>query len=292
MPKISNKIMAPFFGFLVGIAILIWLSVFQNQQSENNLEIVFCDVGQGDAIIVEPGLNEQILIDGGPDNSVLSCLGENMPFNDRKIESIIITHPHADHIAGLIDVINKYQIGNIWLTGVAYSSPEYTEILSLIKNKQIQTKKAQIGQIVFQQNQIKLKILYPIKNLQGKTMNNPNNSSVVIRLEDSKFSAIFMGDLEQDAQTEFLSHNQMVKSTVLKVSHHGSSNALMTEFLSQVNPEVAIISVGANNRYGHPTKKTLDLLKQIPNIKILRTDQNGIIEINTNGQTYQVKTAK
>ena len=290
----ANKKFAYFaLATLVIIALLVWLTVFQAVERKDRLKLVFCDVGQGDAILIQIPENQDILIDGGPDNSVLSCLGENMPFYDRKIESIILTHPDADHSRGLVEVVKRYEIGEIWLTGVHHDLADYTEFLSLIKERDILTKTAKVGEIVFQDEKIKLKILYPKENLEGREVSNLNNTSVVARLVYQNFSAIFTGDLEEDKQRDLIDQPSIeISADIFKVSHHGSANGLLTEFLSQVNPEIAVISVGENNRYGHPSPKILDKLKMILGIEIFRTDQNGDIKIFSDGKDYQIRTQK
>jgi len=295
LPKFwANKKFTYFsLAVLVVIALLVWLAVFQGVEQKDKLKLVFCDVGQGDAILIQIPKDYDILIDGGPDDSVLSCLGENMPFYDRKIESIILTHPDADHSTGLVEVLERYEIGEVWLTGVSHDLADYTEFLSLIKEKNITRKTAKAGEIVFQDEKTKLKILYPKENLEGKKVSNSNNTSVVTRLVYQGFSAIFTGDLEEDKQKDLINQPSIeISADIFKVSHHGSANGLLTEFLSQVNPEVAVISVGENNRYGHPSPIILDKLKAISGLKIFRTDRQGDVKIFSDGKDYQIRTQK
>ncbi len=278
---------------LVVVALLIWLAVFQGVKQGDSLKIVFCDVGQGDAILIQIPQNYDILIDGGPDNSVLSCLGENMPFYDRKIESIILTHPDADHSTGLVEILKRYEIGEVWLTGMDHDIAGYTEFLSLIKENDITRRVAKAGEIVFQDEKVKLKILYPKEDLEGKKVSNSNNTSVVVKLVYQSFSVIFTGDLEENKQKDIIGQPSIeISADIFKVSHHGSANGLLTEFLSQVNPEVAVISVGEKNRYGHPSPIILDKLNAMPGLKIFRTDKQGDIKIFSDGKDYQIKTQK
>jgi len=293
MPKIK-KINLIIFSFLVIVAVLVWIAVFQSTGEKNQLQLIFCDVGQGDAILIKiPNQDrDEVLVDGGPDNSVLSCLGENLPFYDRKIKSVVLTHPDKDHLAGLIEVLKRYQVEEVWWTGVVGSTVYYREFLATIADKKVPTKIARAGDPIIQEGQIKLKVLYPVQNYQGKKMANLNDSSIVLRLIFRQFSALLPGDLPDNKQTELLSQNLEIKSRILKVSHHGSKNGLATEFLSQVNPGVAVISVGAGNRYGHPTAETLGKLTKIVGLKIYRTDLNGEIKINSDGSKYWVETEK
>ena len=280
------------FGILIVVAILIWLAVFQNKAANYDLKIVFCDVGQGDAIFIQKSVNEDFLIDGGPDNSVLTCLGNNMPYYDRKIKSIILTHPHADHLTGLIEVLKRYEIEEVWITGVFDNSANYLEFQKIIAEKKIPTKIAKAGEMIENSQDLNLKILYPLTSLEGQKFDNLNLSSIVIRLDYHNLSALFTGDLEESKQSDLIKNYSQLKSDILKVPHHGSADSLLTEFLSQVNPSVAVISVGENNRYGHPSSKTLDKLKKISGLKVYRTDKNGEIKILSNGQSYEVQTSK
>jgi competence protein ComEC len=278
------------FGILIFAAILIWLAVFQTHKS-NDLKIVFCDVGQGDSELIQKN-SDNYLIDGGPDNSVLTCLGNNMPYYDRKIKSVILTHPHADHVTGLVEVLKRYQVGEVWMTGVEYDSAEYAEFKNMIKENNIKTNIAYAGEMIENDPDLTLKILYPINNISGTTPSNPNNSSIVVKMYYHNLTALFTGDIEETVQPELIKNTTELKSDILKVPHHGSGTGLLTQFLSQVNPKVAVIEVGANNNYGHPSSKTLDKLKKIVGIKIYRTDKNGEIKILSNGTNYQVETEK
>ena len=285
----NKKISYYILGFLAISAILVWLAVYQNRVSDKNLKIIYCDVGQGDAILIKAPGEEEVLVDGGPDSSVLSCLGENMPFYDRKIGSIVLTHPHLDHIAGLIEVLKRYEVDEFWLTGIEYKSDEYKILLDLIKQKSIPIKYAQRGSYVRKQDDLKIKILYPVENLKGREIDNLNNSSIVSEVRYFEFKTLLMGDLEISEQNKLIGLISHVQ--ILKVSHHGSANAFLTEFLSQLKPEKAVISVGEKNRYGHPTQKTIDLLGRF-SVKIFRTDKNGTIIISSDGEKYWYKTNK
>jgi competence protein ComEC len=285
----SKKFTFYLLGTLVVAAVLVWLAVFQKTESKNNLKIVFCDVGQGDAIFIQKSVDEDFLIDGGPNNSVLNCLGKNMPYYDRKIKSVILTHPHADHISGLIEVLERYQVEEIWITGVEYNSSEYLEFKKEIQEKNIKVNIAYTAEMIANNPDLTLKILYPLTNIQGKTFDNLNNSSIVIKMTYSHFTALFAGDLEKTAQPDLLK-NPDLKSKILKVPHHGSLNGLSNEFLNQIKPEVAVISVGENNSYGHPAAETLKKLNDILGLKILRTDKNGEIKIFSDGSKYWIRT--
>ncbi|PIP27995.1 MAG: hypothetical protein COX29_03530 [Candidatus Moranbacteria bacterium CG23_combo_of_CG06-09_8_20_14_all_35_22] len=263
--------------FLLAIS-LILAGIIYNSQSRK-LKIVFFDVGQGDAIMLSQGQN-QILIDGGPSGKIeLEKLGRHIPFWDRKIEIVIATHPDQDHIGGLIDVMKNYEIGKVIDNSVQSDSQVYKNYLEIIKNKNIKRLKGKAG-INIKIKDADLEILYPNAVLENPPAGGPKNTntdSLVAKLVYSESSFLFMGDLPIEKENDFINKNLDLKTQVLKVSHHGSKNATSEEFLDKIIPADAIISVGKNNRYGHPAGELLERLKA-RKINILRTDEKGDIE--------------
>lgn len=241
--------------------------------NSRRLKIIFFDVGQGDSALVIAPSGEQILIDGGPDNSVTQKLGQYLPPYDRKIEYVILTHPHADHLAGLPEILRRYEIGEVIYTGVSHTLPHYEEFLDLIKQKQIKA-------LIIEQPQtlaigdLQLEFLAPTKSCVSNKPANLNNSSVVFKLTYGSSTALFMGDYEQEE--DLLSSSTTLESDILKVGHHGSSNASDKEFLASADPDYAVISVGQDNSFGHPHYRTLYYLKQT-GADIFRTDEAGDI---------------
>lgn len=293
--KYNNRLQL-FFGALFISAIIVWVAFFSSVRgdSSSGLRIYFLNVGQGDAEYIKMPSGEDILIDGGPDDKVLNELGKVMDFGDRRIDLIVLTHPHADHLTGLVDVINRYEIGEVWDSGVEYPSATYTAFRNDIKTKNIPEVFVKAGdEKSYENGNIKFQVLYPLsseKNLNdlpaGRRVDNLNNASVVTSLEDNKFSALFMGDLEKSVPLK-LTKNY----TVLKVAHHGSENGLGEDLLKVIRPAIAVIEVGKDNKFGHPTKTIIDLLKNYA-VQIYRTDQNGTVTISTDGVNYSVKTNK
>ncbi len=266
------------------IAALVWIGFFQLE--DNRLHIYFFDVGQGDSILVKTPDDHKILIDGGPDNKVLAYLGEKLPFWDRKIDLVVLTHPHADHISGLVEVLKNYKVGEVIATGVIHTSAEYLKFLDLIKESNVKFTPALIGQ-KYKFGKIRLEVLYPFEVLAGQRVEDLNNSSVVTRLKYRDFSVLFCGDISQNLEDDLIS-NFNFQVNILKVPHHGSKTSLSDKFLEVVSPEVAVISVG-KNKFGHPAGEVLNKLK---NTRILRTDVDGTIEIASDGQSYEIKTEK
>jgi len=284
-----------FIGLLFIIAFLVWIGVFGKFQADtaNDLKIYFLNVGQGDSEYIKMPSGEDILIDGGPDNSVLSELGKVMASGDRKIDLVILTHPHADHLTGLIDVINRFEIGQVWETGVEYSSSSYDAWKNLLNKKGISDQFASAN-LAKQFNDVKISVLYPLLILKNpsdsdadQNIDNLNNSSIILELNFNQFSALFLGDAEINAQNQIL--NSMKHYNVVKIAHHGSGNGLNSNLMKIAQPNIAVIEVGAKNTYGHPAPITISFLKNLAT-QIYRTDQDGTVGVYTNGQTWSIKT--
>ena len=258
---------------LLLIAISVWLSVFS---VDDNLKIIACDVGQGDAILIQRKTT-QILIDGGPNSSVLNCLGKYMPFWDRELELVINTHPELDHYAGLIDVFKNYKVNYFGTNGSTSSSRSYKVLESLVGGS-LTTQLLLTKGVVIKADMIHLDILNPeVVNEYKET----NNNGVVVILKYNDFKAIFTADVENEVSDK-LSNLEIIKGLdYIKVNHHGSRNGMSEKLLKQVNPKLAVISSGKRNSYGHPHAEILQILKKYE-IKILRTDEVGDVVLKIN----------
>lgn len=287
-----NKIFRFGLAVLALSAILVWLVVWQS--FDKNLHMYFLDVGQGDSVYVRLGNKFDLLVDGGPDNSVLSQLGKAMPFYDREINLLILTHPHADHVTGLIDVINNYKIDEIWLTDATTTTSEYIEFLGKIKEKNIKTIAVKAGyekNIAGYNNQdLEIKVLWPQESYMQKAVDNLNNTSIVNYVKYGEFTALLTGDIEKETLSSLATYNLLL-ATVLKIPHHGSSNGVFEPFTKKISPQAVIIEVGKDNKFGHPTESTLKIYQSL-NIPIFRTDQNGLIEVVSSGKDYKIKAEK
>ncbi len=275
-------------AFLLFLGVVLGLGLFARPQATSDLKVYFLDVGQGDAEYIKNPDGSDILIDGGPDNSVLNQLGRVMDLGDHEINLVILSHPHADHLTGLLEVIRRYKIGEVWETGVEYSSATYDSWKVEIQKQGILDKKVVAGE---KKNfgDVKIEILYPLSSFENKTIDNLNNASIVNRLDFKNFSVLFTGDAEKEIQQKLLDENIFID--ILKAAHHGSENGLLEEFLKVVRPAVAVIEVGAKNTYGHPSQSTISLLEKYA-VRIFRTDQNGTVEIDSDGQAYSTKSAR
>ncbi len=282
----KQKLIFFWLGALAVIAIFVWLAVFVKAESLD-LKVDFLDVGQGKAVFIEERGGSQILIDGGPDSSILEKLSGVMPYYDRQIDLLILTHPDADHLAGLIEVVKRYSVGKIIETGIADPSADYQQWQRLIKEKNIPLVYALAGQKIKIGDDFVLEILFPGQSLVGQSFSNTNSSSIVAKLTYGKNSFLFTGDAEEPTEFYLTNSGADIDSDILDVGHHGSKNSTGQEFLEAVSPDVAVIQVGARNRYGHPAQGTLDKLK---NTKIYRTDLAGDIDFSCDIEKCYIQT--
>jgi len=268
--KTRDLILFSFFSFM--IIFFVFLSSFFDERTK----IVFCNVGQGDAAYIRIRNKIDVLIDAGPDKSVLSCLGKYMPFWDRKIELAFLSHPNNDHYNGYFFIADRYKIDKFITVDTAslIVSKTYKKLLQKILNKKIKIEEAVAGKIIWPG----FNILWPPKNFAS---NNDNDFSSVILFD----GVLFTGDASPFVLGR-LSHSTIGKVDILKVPHHGSKNGLIKKFLDLADPLVAVISVGKNNSYGHPHQKILDMLKA-KNVKIRRTDEEGDITFKIPSSKFQ-----
>lgn len=251
-------------------------------QPSNYLEFSSLDVGQGDAELIKTPNGQIILVDGGADNKVVRRLGEELPFWQKKIDLVVLTHPHDDHFIGLIDVFKRYQVTSLLITGVEYFSPGYKEFISIV-----QRTKTKIfiynGLNKFVVNGLNIESLYPLVNVANRKYDNLNNSSIILRLSYYDINFLLMGDAEVLVEQELLATKANLFAQVIKLGHHGSDTSSSEEFLKKVEPKVALISVGKDNEYGHPSQRILKRLERL-NIKYYLTQDSGTVHLKTNGQ--------
>lgn len=264
---------------------LAWLAVFELAKPKF-LEVNFFDVGQGDAVLIETPMRQQILIDGGPTPAILEKLGEEMPFWDRTIDLIILSHPEKDHIVGFLEVLKRYRVDNVIWTGVVRDTPEYNEWMSLLKKEKAKIFIAKIGQRIGS-GELGMEIFYPFESFEGKELKDSNETSIVAKLIYGKSSFLFTGDIGQRSEAKIILNASQPESDVLKVGHHGSKNSTSDEFISAVSPKIAVISAGKGNPYGHPHNEVLDVLAKY-GIRVLRTDLQGDIKIISDGKNLKI----
>ena len=271
---------------LLALNFFCWKEVFS--LTENNyLKVDFLDVGQGDSAFIETPEKHQILIDGGPTSAVLQKLSERMPFWDKEIDLIILTHPELDHMQGLIDVLQRYRADYILWTGILRETSEYKKWASILSQNSKKVIVVSAGTKVKAGN-AEIDILFPFENLAGNEVKNTNDSSIVAKLIYGKESFLFTGDISSTAEKLLANSKENILSNVLKVAHHGSKYSTSDLFLAAVAPRIAVISAGVKNTYGHPTREVLQRLQNY-DITTLRTDQSGDINFVTDGNSIYIK---
>ena len=247
-----------------------------------NLEVHFIDVGQGDSILIKAH-EKTILIDGGGrGNTVVNYLRNQ---GVTSLDIVIGTHPHADHIGGLINVMDAIPVKEVIDPGVAHTTITFEDYLDVIDAKDIIFTEGRAGMTRDLGGGAELEIIHPV----SPSSNHLNNASIVARVTFGQISFLFTGDAESEAESEMLGRDYILNSTILKVGHHGSSTSTTQAFLDAVNPEVAIIMCGRDNQYGHPHEEILSKLTSA-GIDIYRTDIHGTVVITTDGVTYDVNT--
>ncbi len=279
----------------IHIVIVLCLSIFAlsinsaASQKDGLLRVYFLDVGQGDAMFIEAPNGNQVLIDGGPGNQVLSELGKIMPFYDHDIDLIALSHPQEDHAAGLVEVLKKYDVKNIlWAEG-EYNSPIFGAWQEAVKTENANEIDAVAGKTIDLGSGAILTVLFPSNSSSSSFVKNPNNNSVVEMLEYKGNRILFTGDAEASIEKKLVVGGTDLKADILKVGHHGSNTSTTDGFVAAIQPQVAVIEVGAKNRYGHPRPEILSRL-DMNNVKYYRTDNDGTIKIISDGKNFQIFT--
>lgn len=275
--------------YFLGLAALatyaVWQAVFWAEVHRGRVFLHVFDVGQGDAILIEAPNGNQVLIDGGPDASVLAKLGAVLPFWDRSLDLVILTHPHADHLDGLVEVLKRYEVGAVLESGVSHSISEYEAWHELLEAKGVNVIIAKSGQTVRLSHAASLDVLTPFESFVGKSPKNIHDATVVLRLVYASTTALLMGDAERPLERQLIGAGTNLDVDVLKVGHHGSKTSTAEEFLRATTPRLAVISVGRKNRYGHPYQEVLDRLRAF-GISVLRTDQDGDVTAVSDGRAF------
>lgn len=273
---------------LAFIFIIVFLFLFVSSRPDGRVHLVFCDVGQGDAIYIKTPTGDDVLVDGGPDSKVLNCLSDKMGFFDRTIEFLILTHPQADHMNGLIEVLRRYGVKEVMRAKAENKTPEYVSFASELENEQAKIYLAKKDQVIDFGGGLRGRIIWPEDPIFETDL---NNTSIVLRLEYGQFCAILTGDATNSIWPKIATSGSLSSCSVLKIAHHGSKNGTDNFLLSQIAPKIAVVSAGKNNRFGHPHQEVTELLEK-KQIKVLRTDLDGKIEITSGGGEVVIKTDK
>lgn len=249
----------------------------------SDLQVYYIDVGQADCSLTILPNNKTMLIDAGNNEDGQMLVNTFKSMGITKIDYLIGTHPHEDHIGGLDNIIKNFDIGEIYMPEKSSDSMTFEDVVNAIYSKQLKITKPVPGTNIYQDENTTIKILAPISDAG----NDLNNHSIVIRMDYINNSFLFTGDAETKVENEILSKGYNVDVDVLKVGHHGSDTSSSTNFLKKVTPKYAIIQVGENNEYGHPHNETINKLKNF-GATIYRNDLNGTIKVTSNGKTITV----
>lgn len=262
------------FTFLLLIA-NVFLVILDWRDSHKSFTFAMLDVGQGDGLFIETPSGVQIMFDAGPPKSILGPLAKVMSPFDKSIDAFVITNPDADHIGGLTDILKNYKVGAVFESGTLTDSKLYQNVREEMKRQNIPDILASKGMRLDVGNGVFIDILFPDRDVSEWAT---NDGSVVAKLTYGKNSIILTGDATTKTEKIILSENtsSQLKSTILKVGHHGSRTSSSVSFVKAVSPQYALISVDKDNTYGHPHQETLDTLAQF-GAKILRTDLLGTI---------------
>jgi competence protein ComEC len=271
------------------LVVAVLASVAAAVMPDDELHISFFDVGEGDAILIQKG-NQQVLVDGGPSPQALTLgLSDKMPFWDRTIEMVVLTHPHSDHITGLIEVLKRYKVEQVLYPDLDYESPLYKEWLGLIKERGIKFTLAQAGQEIDLGDGVIIKVLNPPMPPLTDTESDIDSNGMVLHITMGRVSFLLTADIGWEVEFELIAEQAELASTVLKVAHHGSATSTTPELLAAVAPQVAIISVGENS-YGHPSDEVVERINEmLGSENIYRTDKQGTIEFITDGERLWMK---
>jgi len=289
-----NKVLAKTIvatGILIVVLLFIFLfyKILVSEKRGDELRVSFLNIGQGDSSLIQTMDGKNILIDGGPDDSVIFELSKELSWFDRTIDLMILTHPHADHISGLTEVIERYDVRKILYTGVPHSSPTYIHWLKLVQEKKIPITIISKSQTIELTEDCFIEILYPISSLLNLDVSNLNNTSVVLKLVHGETKFLFTGDIESETESELLRSGIDLSADVLKVAHHGSDTSTSLEFLKAVRPEFAVMQVGEDNKFNHPSIRILKRLERM-NVEIFRNDIDGTVRFKSDGKNIFLKT--
>ncbi|OGJ49237.1 hypothetical protein A2335_05120 [Candidatus Peregrinibacteria bacterium RIFOXYB2_FULL_32_7] len=267
----------PIYIFIFLTIFIVLSHIFLSKLPAGKTKISFLNIGQGDSILIQTTNLQNILIDGGPDQKVLEELGETLPIFFNQIDLMILTHPHADHINGLVEVLKRYEVKKVLISGINYNNNFYDEFLKSIKEQKIPLEIATANKDFDLNKKIFLDILYPINSLAGKNIENVNNSSIVAKLIiNSNHKILLTGDAEQETENKELLTDFDLSAEILKAGHHGSKTASSLNYLQAINPKTTIIQSGIANTFNHPHQETLDKFNNL-GFEIRRNDMEGRI---------------
>lgn len=267
----------------VTVASLALSALLFGSRPDGNLHISFLDVGQGDAILIQTPTGRQVLVDGGRyPNVLLAELGRQMPFWDRSLDIVVATHADDDHVGGLVEVMERFQVDHLLTNGLEpLSDPAFNALMQTARARGVAPAVAQAGQRITIDDGVVLEVLHPAP---GFWADSPNDMSVVMRLMYGNLTVLLVGDAESDAETAMLGRELRLSSNVLKAGHHGANSSSSEAFLQAVQPMLVVVSAGRDNSYGHPHPAALERFAAV-GASVLRTDQQGTLTLSSDGRS-------
>lgn len=264
---------------------LLWLAA--SAPDSGRLTVTFLDVGQGDAILIEGPDGHRILVDGGPSGeTITAALGRRLPFHDRRLDMVLLTHPQQDHLGGLPEVIEQYDVRGVLANSLEGDSSAYRAWQNALEARGIPPLAAARGQTIDLGGGAVVSVLSPSPNGDPASV---NDSSLVLRITMADISFLLTGDITKEGESALVGTGSELRTTVLKVAHHGSRTSTSLDFLERAKPTIDVISVGIGNRYGHPAP---DILGRLEGDLILRTDQHGDVILSTDGRHLWLETQR
>lgn len=268
--------------WLVGIVgMLLLFSIQFIRSHDQKLHIVFCDVGQGDGIYIRTPSGNEILLDGGPDDSVVACLDAHRPFWDRSLDVMILSHPHYDHFRGLIDVLARYKVNTVLQEPLIHDSDAYDVFLEAVIAEKADIRMVGRGTKISFPDAVTLSILGPDSKFIEQenplgSIGNENPPSLIMHLQYCAVDVLLAGDSDGEDLEKFVPAG--FNPEILLLPHHGSRNGYTAQAADHIKPKIAVVSAGKNNSYGHPHQEVLRLVEQ-QKAQILRTDTSGHIHL-------------
>jgi len=283
---------------LLGLALAAgtWLGYLHGTEPQiagPQMKLHFIDVGQGDSILIQSPDAKNMLVDAGEQEAGEKVVSYLKSHGVKRLEFLVMTHPHSDHIGGVPAVIENLRVSYVLDSGYPHGSSLQERVLRQIDEKKIPYLIAYAGQQYRLGRKVRIEILSPPRRLFRGTESDANNNSVVMRITYGAASALLAGDMQHEAESVLLSSHKNIESNILKVAHHGSRDSTSIEFLRQVKPGFVVISVGAHNEYGHPHRSTLRRLSpERLGAQLFRTDKDGTVLIFTDGRTIRAETER
>lgn len=278
-------------AFKVVISITIVFVIFfwsaLDAKSDNNLHIYFLDVGQGDSTFIKTPQDKYVLIDGGEGSLVVSELSIFSSPMKKNIDLAILSHPHEDHLGGFLHLKDYFSFDKVIQMPLDHTSDTYIQWLEYLKSENIPVNSVVADDLIEVEQDISFRVLWP-ESEDGLGEYSLNNTSVVLMLKFKDFRALLMGDAEALVEEQIVNSQDSLEANVLKVGHHGSITSSSENFVNSVLPQIAVISVGKDNKFGHPSEDVIERLME-KGIEIYRTDEFGTVEVITNGERFWIE---